>query len=212
MSRHGKDASPPTEESHLGGAPQELGDAPGTRLGEQQHEVERFFTPPAAHFEAHDDQPASAAFYKLWVSGSFSAARSSKVGSIFLGRSRMGTAIATNWGHQGGVDGELDSTPKGEAIGNNLQLSPIVDEAFKVQVAHEDVRGHASACFPTHSRDSSLQGSAPLFENSSRRTRSAVVTLGIQEMATPASACRERERQPQAPEEQGAELIRRDLG
>ena len=120
----------------------------GFGLGKQSNEIRGFVAPTAAGFESQDDQPATSGLEKFRVSAFLTPAGCMESCPGVGACTAATLPVPCQRGDKGGVDGQLSSAPKVEAIGNDFDASVILTgDLCQVEVCHPGVGCDPCPCF-----------------------------------------------------------------
>ena len=121
-------------------------------LGKQTDKTDGFVTLSASNFKCKHHQATPSRLHQLSVPEFFATPCGLQLYPIFCVCSRLRCAVAAHWADQGGVDGELGSTPKRETVGNYFELPVVVGgDAWNIECLELDVLGNSGTSFPTYS-------------------------------------------------------------
>ena len=114
--------------------------------------------------------------------------------------------------HQCGVHCKLGTSLQWQTI-HHLQFSG-VSRIFqiKIEIAHQNVGGNSSTCFPTDPRRDTLRRKSPSDQYPCSSACCAVMAMSIEEVATPARTHGKRKRQLATTEQEHSEQVRIQIG
>ena len=110
----GKEGGPSGDEGSRDGLTQGFWALAGSGMGELAEEPCSFCAPTASSFNSKNDQAAAAATWldKFWVGPFFGPSRIPECRAGVLSSVLSGCSLAGEGGNNGGVDGQLASSPK----------------------------------------------------------------------------------------------------
>jgi hypothetical protein len=125
---------------------------------EGAHKIDRFIAPATADLQDQDDQTASASPHELRVSPLFPPTDFGEPRSISIGASDLGAALAVDRAHQSGIDRDLSTPEKREAVRDDLKIPTVPGgNTFDIHIAEVNVGGNPSTSLAAHPSRSDLE-------------------------------------------------------
>ena len=147
--------------------------APGFRCRESCEELASLLRPTSPHLASQDHQPGAAmGLSQLRISALLSPPGLVQSGPAGGGR----CAIAPDWRHHCGVDGQLCSPERREAVDNDFQPVVHLAKREEIHVLHLHVGRHPSPCLPTNTGSCTFQREPPAPQYPCQQTRCPMAT------------------------------------
>ena len=103
---------------------------------------------------------------------------------------------------KGGVDSELDSSPKREPVGDNLNSPVVVLTGDDVEIAQQDICSDCGSSFPAYARSSAFQRNASPAEEPSAWAGGPVIAERVKMGTTTAGGSIKRQWKAESPEQE----------
>ena len=198
-----QEAGPARHPGGDGRRPQQARHGSGAMACKEAQELHGLAPKPAADLNPDDNQAAASGVAKFGVRlMPLAACRICHPAARLDVGARVCLTKTCEGGNNSGIDGELGSMPKQEAVRDNLDAPLVGDGHVEVHVGEADVASNSRPGLPAHARDSMLKGQGTCGQDARGGARGTVIAVWAKLSVAAASARHELQGHAPAPQQQ----------